>query len=423
MSAASAYKERFDALPSRLMPDMQAQAMKAFLRMGFPDRHLEDWRFTPVQPLAREAFSPATGTVLTRDEVLSRFPFVEDAAWLVIENGQWNREASSLPVQEGIAVCPIGEAGMGALVGEQANVELDAFTALNTAFIDDGTVTVRFSAKAQTGNPLYLLQVMTTAGVICHNRLLVVVDDHATAALSVITAAGTDADGSFNNAVAEFVVGESATVDYNLVQAESESSYQVCNTFVRQARASTFRIHTVTTGGRIVRNQLTIRSQGEGTHTRLYGLYLPGGDQLMDNHTAMHHDKPHGTSDQLYKGLVGGRAQAVFNGKIIVARDAQKTAAYQSNKNILLGNDAVVNAKPQLEIFADDVKCTHGATTGQLDDDALFYLRSRGIGKDEAVSMLNMAFAVDVLESVSDERLRSFTRTIVEDKLNRKGQP
>jgi len=421
MSAITTYKERFDTLPSRVLPAVQEQAMKAFLRMGFPDRKLEDWRFTPVQPLAREAFSPATGTVLSRQAVVSRFPFLEGAAWLVIENGNWNMDASALPVAGGVEVLPLGDSGTKDRVGGQADVELDAFTALNTAFLNEGAVTIRFTKAA--AEPVYLLYIMTAPGAVAHNRLFVAVDEGVSAALSVITATGDDGSGSFNNAVAEFEVGEGATFDCNLVQAESGTAFQVCNTFVRQARASTFRIHTVTTGGRIVRNRLTIRSQGEGSHSKLYGLYLPGGDQLIDNHTAMHHEKPHGTSDQLYKGLVGGRAQAVFNGKIVVARDAQKTAAYQSSKTILLGNDAVVNAKPQLEIFADDVKCTHGATTGQLDDEALFYLRSRGIGEDQAVSMLNMAFAVDVLESMADERLRAFAQETVHDKLRRKEGP
>ena len=210
---------------------------------------------------------------------------------------------------------------------------------------------------------------------------------------------------------------ENAKVEYDLLQNENDRSFRITGTHVCQASNSTFSINTASLGGSILKNKLHIKLDGQNCETHMHGLYVAGGNQLIDNHTAVYHAKPHSHSNELYKGIIGGKAHGVFNGKIFVEKDAQKTNAYQSNKNILLSNDAVVNAKPQLEIFADDVKCTHGATTGQMDDEALFYLRSRGINENDAKALLNLAFANDVLGNIKDGSFRSYIAGLVGMKL------
>ena len=232
-----------------------------------------------------------------------------------------------------------------------------------------------------------------------------------------LTLSRNETSDTLVNAVNEIVVEENASLEFDIVQNENDKAYQVCNTYAYQGRDSKFTINTATLGGSIVRNKLHIKLDAENCKTHLYGLYIADEKQLVDNHTAVIHARPHSNSNQLYKGIIGGKAHAVFNGKIFVEKDAQKTNAYQSNKNILLSNDAVINAKPQLEIFADDVKCTHGATTGQMDEESLFYLRSRGINEVHAKALLNKAFASDILGNITIESLREMVARETEKKL------
>ncbi|MFM8950148.1 MAG: Fe-S cluster assembly protein SufD, partial [Bacteroidota bacterium] len=217
--------------------------------------------------------------------------------------------------------------------------------------------------------------------------------------------------------VTEVVVKRNGNVTWVKAQLENELTSQISFTQVEQEQDSRFSSTVVTTGGHLVRNNLHIRLNGTNCNSYMYGLYLLSGEQLCDNHTLVDHAMPHCESNELYKGVLGGKSTGVFNGKIFVRQDAQKTNAYQSNKNILLSDDAQMNTKPQLEIFADDVKCSHGTTTGQLDDEALFYLRARGIGEQSARTLLNIAFAADVLDHIEMETLKQNLQSIAEEKL------
>jgi Fe-S cluster assembly protein SufD len=211
----------------------------------------------------------------------------------------------------------------------------------------------------------------------------------------------------FSNSVTEITLGENAVLDHYLVQRESRAAFHVATQQVYQSRSSTFASHAIQLGGDLVRNDINAVLDGEGIECTLNGLYVAGGRQHTDTHTAIDHAKPHCNSHELYKGILDGRSTGVFNGKIFVRQDAQKTDAKQTNQNLLLSDDATINTKPQLEIFADDVRCTHGATVGQLDRDALFYLRSRGLSAEDAQALLTYAFASDILGRIRVEPLRT----------------
>src|SRR5262249_887706 len=264
-------------------------------------------------------------------------------------------------------------------LARHARFQTNAFTALNTAFIRDGACVLVPKGKTLT-EPIHLLFVSSTfgEGAVAHPRNLIVVGPSSQITL-VEEYVALDESVYFSNAVTEVVAGENAVIDHYKVQRESREAFHIATVQVHQERSSNFSCHSIGLGGGLARTDINVMLDGEGCECVLNGLYLATGHQLIDNHTRIDHAKPHCTSHELYKGILDGKGRGVFNGKIYVHQDAQKTDAKQTNQTLLLSDDAVINTKPQLEIFADDVKCTHGATVGQLDDNAIFYLRSRGI--------------------------------------------
>jgi Fe-S cluster assembly protein SufD len=403
---------RMESVYSNGMNDLRLTALANFSRMGFPTRKHEEWKYTDISPILKTTFSlPGSFPFETKkEEILARLNIKEDVILVVLENGRLN-PLDTLSLPEGLEMKTIGEAKNSPSVqkhfSKYADMQHDAFSALNTAFLSEGLM-IRIQPGHTIEKPLFIVNLSSPReeAVISHNRLLVVAEKNASARMAWITLSGSDAGDTFVNAVNEIVVEENANLEFNICQNENAKAYQVCNTYAYQLKDSKFTINTTTLGGSIVRNKLHIKLDGENCETHLYGLYVADDKQLMDNHTAVFHARPHSNSNQLYKGIIGGKAHGVFNGKIFVEKDAQKTNAYQSNKNILLSNDAVINAKPQLEIFADDVKCTHGATTGQMDEESLFYLRTRGINEVNAKALLNKAFASDILNKITIESLR-----------------
>jgi Fe-S cluster assembly protein SufD len=253
---------------------------------------------------------------------------------------------------------------------------------------------------------------------VSHPRVLVSAGENSR--LSIIESyGGPEGQRYFTNAITEVLVAPGAVVHHLKVQRESRKAFHVAGTFARLGRGSTFASHNISLGGGIVRNDISAVLDGEGGEATLNGLYLADGDRLVDNHTVIDHAKAHCPSHELYKGVLGGKARAVFNGKIFVRQDAQKTNAKQTNKALLLSDDAQVNTKPQLEIFADDVKCTHGAAIGQLDEDALFYLRARGIGRIDARDLLIRSFAGEVINQVMPAAVRGRLEELMLDALPR----
>ena len=224
-------------------------------------------------------------------------------------------------------------------------------------------------------------------------------------------------NATFTNSVTEFVVAEEANVHYYKIQNESDKSYHIGTTSVIQESKSVFTANTVTANGGFVRNNLNIKIDGEYAEANMFGLYIPNGKQHVDNHTVVDHAKPNSNSNELYKGILKDRSTGVFNGKIFVRQDAQKTNAFQSCKNVLLSEDASMNTKPQLEIWADDVKCSHGTTTGQLNEDALFYMQARGIAKDTARALLTLAFAQDVIDKFEIVAIKEYLQELISEKI------
>jgi Fe-S cluster assembly protein SufD len=399
--------------PLALQRTRQA-ALARFAHLGFPTTKQEGWRATPVAPVVETAFAPAAPVDLD-PPALGRLGV---ATWpgprLVVVNGRFAPRLSRLTgLAAGVTVGSLAEAlartpaAVEPHLARHADWQTHPFRALNTAFLADGAF-VHVPRGVALEFPIQLVFVSTAPGepTVSHPRALVLVDPGAQATV-VEGYLGLGEGRYFTNAVTEIVLGEGAVLDHYVVTREADAAVHFAGRQVRQARSSALTTTSLSLGGLLVRNDLGVTLAEEGAECTLYGLYLADGRDLIDNHTTIDHASPHCASTELYKGVVGGRARAVFNGRIVVRPDAQKTDARQTNKNLLLSNDAVVDTRPELEIFANDVKCTHGATLGQLEADALFYLQARGVPEATARGILMHAFAADVIERVRVPELRA----------------
>jgi Fe-S cluster assembly protein SufD len=416
MEAVAALRQGSGHAPA-WVKERRELAAQRFAEVGFPTTKQEDWRFTNVAPIAETKFAAAQGAFAASASLVAAVN-VPGALRLVILNGQFAAGLSDLSAMpRGIRVAGIRDGARDGAVGLEEhlaavfNIDAHPFAALNTANLDDG-VAVFVTDGAVIETPIHIVVVTGGDGTVvaAHPRVLVVAgaNSQARVAQTFIGAAG---DEYFNNAVAEVVVGEGAVVDYYTDQRESERAYHVANIQAHVGAKGVFASHVFSTGARIQRHDVGIALKGEGADCTMNGVYLADGDRLVDTHTSLDHAMPHCTSHELYKGILAGKAKAVFNGRIIVRIDAQKTDAKQTNRALLLSDDATINSNPQLEIFADDVKCTHGAAVGQLDDEAMFYLQARGLTRIEARDMLLHAFAGEVLEGLRIPALREQIET------------
>jgi Fe-S cluster assembly protein SufD len=395
---------------SRWLQDLRDHAASRFVELGFPTVRDEEWRFTNVAPIASSEFRVAQPARLDAD-ALDSFIYADAPYRLVVVNGRCSPElsrTSGLPtgVRFGSLATAVTDHAdvVGRYLGQLADAGARAFAALNTAFVQDGGY-VYVPDGLVLERPLQILFVSTGDGLMSHLRTLIVAGDRTQVQI-VETYVSAPGQKHFTNAVTEIVAGEHAVIDHYKVEEESVEAFHMASMHIHAARSSNVSTHAFTLGGRLVRNDIVAVLDGEGAECTLNGLYLADGERLVDTHTTIDHAKAHCPSHEIYKGIIGGKARAVFNGKIIVRPDAQKTNAKQTNRALLLSDHATINTKPQLEIFADDVKCTHGAAIGQLDDDALFYLRARGLTFFEARDMLIHAFAGEILERVKIEPLR-----------------
>ena len=389
------------------------RAMAAFAAQGFPSTRDEEWRFTPVAAIADTAFVPGELLHVSPEDLAPWLFGRETAAELVFVNGIFVPALSSvanLPAGLEVGALSLVLGADGAMLGPYlaniAEASGSPFTALNTALFEDGAF-VQVRKNAVVERPVHVLFYSTVSGApsVSQPRLLAVIGEHAEVRI-IETYAGPSGHAYFTNAVSEFVAGDRAVVDHYRLQRESTAACHVGAMQVQTGRETVFVSHNLALGAALARNDIGAVLGGEGGDTTLNGLYVGDGTQIVDNHTTIDHAQPHNGSHEVYKGLLGGRARGVFNGKIIVRPDAQKTDAKQTNKALLLSQEAQINTKPQLEIFADDVKCTHGATVGQLDPDMLFYLRARGLGLVDARALLIRSFAGDVLTRVKFAPLR-----------------
>ena len=394
---------------------LRESALDRFETLGLPSTRVEEWRQTDVAPIAATSFAraSASGGAVSKTE-LSALPLAEiGCPRIVLVNGRHApdlSEVADLPsgiqVESLAAVLRSRPGEIEPHLGGSAGFEDRAFTALNTASFEDGAViTVAPGATIETPVQVVHLTAAAGAAVVSHPRTLVVVGDNAQA--SLIESYQSLGDGAyFHNAVTEVSVGRNARLDHVHVQSDGPEAFHVGAIQGLQARDSRWTNHNISFGAKLARHDVGSVLNGEGAEATLNGLYLAVGDQHVDNHTVLVHAKPHCPSHEVYKGILAGRAQAVFNGRIVVRPDAQKTDARQSNQNMLLTDDALVHTRPQLEIYADDVKCTHGATIGRLQEEELFYLRARGIGLVEARSILIRGFVGEIFDRIAFEPLR-----------------
>ena len=414
--------------------NLQQEAFDKFIHQGIPTTRNEEWKYTPLESFLKHDYTVAN----VSDFDVSRYTHeivkrvgVEDfkSHKLVFINGRFAKHLSEiLAGEEGLDAVELDVA----LQREDKTIRdyfnkladtNDALVNLNTSFAQSGLVITVKQGKVLS-YPIHIINITdrNAEQPLVFYRNLFVIEPSAQAVIFNSThSVGTQA--SLVNAVEEIVVRENALVEYVHLQDlhhdtdGGATSALINQTFVRCERDSRFNTYTLCVSGDLIRNNLTIRLNGQNAEAHLLGLYMPKGTELMDNHTLVDHAVPNCYSNELYKGLVGGKSRAVFNGKILVREDAQKTNAFQSNKNVLLSNEATVYTKPQLEIFADDVKCSHGATSGQMDDESLFYLQSRGISKQAASQMLMLAFADDVIANIKHTALRTHLSKAIAERL------
>lgn len=420
---AALFKQARPGLPGDGLPwlsRLREEGLARFAALGYPTAWDEDWRFTPAAPIANESFALPEAIPQPRLESLAGLalcPF--DFYRLVFVNGRYVPALSFVPeLPRGARVEPLSRAlarspeAVQERLGRLVGAEGPAFAALNAALFSDGAF-VLVPQGAALDHPVHLIFASSalSRAAATHARALVVVEDGARACvieehLTLDSDAGGPQAAAFMNFAAEAFVGENAGLSWHRLQREGERALHVSRLDASLSRDARFISHAVSLGGALVRNDLRVLMDGEGTDCALNGLYLARGRQHVDNHALVDHAKPRGTSRALYKGVLDGKARAVFNGLVWVRPNAQKTDAQVYNKNLLLSEEGLVNTKPEFKIFANDVQCKHGGTIGQLSPDALFYLRSRALGADEARRLLIHAFASEMVERIKVPALR-----------------
>ena len=392
---------------------LRLRAIERFSELGFPTVKLEEWRFTNVAPIARTEFDlqPEHGGIVLGDLVPYRY---DDSLQLTAVNGHLIPEFSDLRcLPDGVTVCSLADClenhpeMVEGLLGQFARFEEHAFVALNTALFQDG-VFVHVPKGVFVEQPINLVNIVRPTAdrpLAVFPRNLFVAEESSQ--VTLVEQFATVGEGRYlTSPVTEVVVRDNAVVDHYKLQRESIDAFHMATFQIQLGRDGNFSSHSISWGGGLVRNDVNAVLAGEGSEATLNGLYMVEGQQLVDNHMRVDHAAPHCDSHELYKGILEGKSRAVFNGRIYVHPGAQKTDAKQTNRNLLVSPDALCNSNPQLEIFADDVKCTHGSTVGQLDEVAIFYLRSRGIGEEAAKSLLTYAFAADIVERIKVKPVR-----------------
>lgn len=409
------FEGRLNGEKSMSVHKLRRAAIEKFADLDFPDRHQEDWRFTDLTPLLKTTFSYPSGKAGGEISGKDLAPFLFDnmkSHTIVFVNGSYSGALSSiLPLPKGTVIGSLAEAlkndeaTTGSYISKHIDLGVDAFTALNTAFTLDGAY-INVPDGVVIEEPVHILYVSTGGEKsISQPRNLIIAGKNSQVRF-IEHYVSVKSGVYFTNTVTEIEAGSNSIVDGVKVQSENPGAYHVATTAVSVGAGASYESHAVSDGARIYRHNLNVLLEGEGGNALLEGLYLTLGEQLSDTHSMIDHAAPHCTSGEHYKGILDGKSRAVFNGKIMVRPGAQQTNSYQENRNILLSNEAKVDTKPQLEIFADDVKCTHGATVGQLNSDSMFYLRSRGIGEEQAKLILIYAFANDVLRNIKQDNVR-----------------
>ncbi len=391
-------------------------AFDIFQESGFPNTRVEDWKYTDVKPIAKNTFSNITESNVASDnnEVDEILIKDLDCVNLVFINGAYSEKYSDIKnISSKIVIKSMADA----LINDESllkkhltkhiNQELNSFTALNTAFIQDGAY-INISANTNIDKPINITYISRDSNhpFATHPRNLIVMGENSNATV-IENYVGSGKVNYFTNSVTETVLLQGAVLKHYKIQQEGSSAFHIASLNTSQSKDSRFESHLVSIGGALVRNNINASLNEEGAEIIMNGLYMTEDVQHVDNHTRVDHLKPHTQSHQNYRGVLNGKSRGVFNGKVVVHPQAQKIEAYQNNANLLLSDDAEIDTKPELEIYADDVKCTHGATVGQLDDDMLFYLRSRAVDEKTARSLLTYAFADEVISEINLKEIQN----------------
>ncbi|HUZ59732.1 MAG TPA: Fe-S cluster assembly protein SufD [Hanamia sp.] len=428
------FGEKFNQLqtldPGNFISTIRSEGFNDFRKKGLPTYKNEEWKYTSISDLFKKEYhlsEDESKVAISNSEIDEfRLPGNENANELVFINGKYVAKLSTIrSTEDQIVVLPLEDAANGKYkdivnehLGKSNLFFKDGIHALNTSFIYGGVFI--YAVKGQIiKNPVYLYHFSDAREnhILSQPRSLFYIDESAKLQL-VETYKTIGSMDSFTNEVIEVVVNTNAIVEYYKIQNDGVNASHVGTTHIRQIGKSYAHTVVATLNGGMVRNNTNIIMEAAGNEAHMYGLYLLKGNSHVDNHTVVDNTKPNCFSNELYKGVMDDKSTGVFSGKIFVRPDAQKTNAYQTNNNILLSDKATINTKPQLEIFADDVKCSHGCTVGRLDEEALFYLRTRGISKDHAKAMLLEAYAVSIMEQIKIEPLRKYAEQLIDERLS-----
>lgn len=429
MSTIDQLKEKMETLQQNAsgnsLQSLRKEAFSDFEKNGIPTTRHEEWKYTRIGGVINKAynFSLNSITVSTEDFNAHRMPGYESANELVFINGFYSESLSKI-ISEGLVAIPIEEAAKNEYknivekyAGHSRNYLKDGINAMNTAIMQGG-IFVFLKESMDTAHPVYIYNIMDarSSNVFAQPRSLIYLSPHARLQIAE-TYITIGQSTSFSNQVMEVVTMQDAQLEYYKIQNDSIQTNAVSTTHIIQAERGYAHTVTISLNGGIVRNNLNFIMAADHGESHMYGLYFLHGDTHIDNHTIVDNVQPNCLSNQLYKGILAGNSTGVFNGKIFVRQAAQKTNAYQSNKNILLSDNATVNAKPQLEIFADDVKCSHGCTVGRLDEEGMFYMQARGIPENKARALLIQAFVTDILEHIRPEPIRKYVDELISQRL------
>lgn len=411
--------EKTHAFTKGLMPTKIAlsenaidEALLSLKSIDMPTTRAEAWKYTRVAKLAKTEY---TNDV---DSISNLTPYLIDknAVTFVFVNGHFSVQLSDQDIPSGVTCKNLSACSKATLDKSQLEVDSEIFNALNTAYLTDG-MWIDIAPKTILKDPIQVIHIVKGVNQISNFRTVITAG--AFSETSIIQGFfSEDAKQTFTNSVSEIFVEENAHLILNKVQFEGETSSHISTEQIDQGKNSTFTINTVTLNGLLVRNNLNIAVNGQNCTSNLNGTYLLKGKQHVDNHTVVDHRVANCNSNELYKGVIDDKATAVFNGKVFVRKDAQKINAFQSNGNVLLTDTATVNSKPELEIYADDVKCSHGSTTGQLDEEAVFYLRARGLSEKSARKLIVSAFIGEVLEKIEDDNVTDFVQKLLKDRFD-----
>ena len=404
---------------------VRKKAIEKFQQLGFPTTRIEEWKYTNIKPILDQQFDTINKPEKINDETIDNYRIkgIEENL-IVFVNGRYIDEFSHITLSsKNLVIKSLSRAFrenpdlIKKYLTHYASYTEEPFVALNTAFTREGTF-IFVPDDTVLDAPIHVINISDPGQTTfqSHPRNLMIIGKNSQ--VSLVESLNHLSDNVyFQNSVTEVLVGENAIVDHIKIQDESKLSFRIATTQVQQEQSSVYHTFSIDLGGALVRNNLNIGLNGENAEANLFGFYFINGKQHLDNHTNIDHLVPNCNSNELYKGILNDKSRAVFSGTIFVEKDAQKTNAFQSNKNLLLSNEAEIDSKPQLKIFADDVKCSHGATIGQIDDEALFYLRQRGVSLEDAHILLRQAFAADVFEKIRIPAAKEYINQLISERL------